>query len=913
MTAIDRGEAEPAWRRIVGSIGRRPTENSRMLGSSPPDGPVLITGSSGFIGSALIGRLAASGLPLVGLDRAGPPDPPAPAHAIDFDLSSDDGVKAALEEVRRRFGNRIASVVHLAAYYDVSGEANPLYDKITVEGTRRLIDALQAFEVDQFIYASTMLVHKPTDRPDERINESSPIEPSWAYPESKVRTEALLRERHGKVPVVFLRIAGVYDDFGHSPFIAEQVARIYEHRLAAHVYPGMLCAGQSFLHLDDLTDAIARLIERRRELPPELPLLVGEPEALGYAEVQNIIGEALHGEEWTTVRVPKTLAMAGVWLQNEVLGGDEFVKPWMVEQSSDHYILDISQARSLLNWEPKHSLREALPRMVEALKRNPVGWYKANKLNPSLVAWYGKRRSPDASETTKAEGSPAAARDGAVDHAAMGHAGKGKADVGHGAMAGMGGHDHMAAMEADARRTRWAHFANIGLGLWLAASPLVYDAVTTESVSAAVRAITQERGLPSVEWRASALMASDVVSGLLIALFGALSLSKRTSWFAQWANASIGIWLLFAPLFFWSPSAAQYNTDLLVGALVIAFAVLVPMMPGMSMAGMMDPKVIPPGWTYCPSTGAQRLPIAALGLVGLLISRMLTAYQLGHVDFVWEPFFAGDPADPRNGTAEIITSSVSKAWPIPDAGLGAVSYMLEILMAVMGTRARWRTMPWMVTFFGILVIPLGVVSVYFIIIQPIMIGTWSTPALIAALAMLVMIPFALDEVIAMGQFLYWSHCRGKPLFRTFFKGEAVDGGQEDNSDALVSWPVFWADTTRGITLPWTLGVSIAIGVFLMLTRLVFGTSGPMANSDHVVGALALTVAIIATAEVARPLRFVNALFGAWLTVAPWLLEGVASPVAAWASVAAGVLLIALSLPRGPRTDEHYAGWDRYVV
>lgn len=76
-------------------------------------------------------------------------------------------------------------------------------------------------------------------------------------------------------------------------------------------------------------------------------------------------------------------------------------------------------------------------------------------------------------------------------------------------------------------------------------------------------------------------------------------------------------------------------------------------------------------------------------------------------------------------------------------------------------------MPWMVTFFGILVIPLGVVSVYFIIIQLIVIGTWSTPALIAALAMLIMIPFALDEVIAMGQFLYWAHCQGKPLIRNF--------------------------------------------------------------------------------------------------------------------------------------------------
>src|SRR5207245_8692812 len=137
-----------------------------------------------------------------------------------------------------------------------------------------------------------------------------------------------------------------------------------------------------------------------------------------------------------------------------------------------------------------------------------------------------------------------------------------------------------------------------------------------------------------------------------------------------------------------------------------------------------------------------------------------------HSRRVWEPFFAG--AGGRNGSETIITSSVSKAWPIADAGLGAVSYLLEVLMGVMGDRRRWRTMPWVVAAFGIVVVPLGVVSIYFIVIQPIVIGTWCTLCLLAAAAMLVMIPLTLDELVAMGQFLGQAYRRSEPFWRGFF-------------------------------------------------------------------------------------------------------------------------------------------------
>ena len=254
----------------------------------------------------------------------------------------------------------------------------------------------------------------------------------------------------------------------------------------------------------------------------------------------------------------------------------------------------------------------------------------------------------------------------------------------------------------------------------------------------------------------------------------------------------------------------------LIGALVVALTILIPMMPGMSREGMMDDTDIPPGWSYCPSTYVQRLPIIALGVVGFILSRVLSAYQLGHVDGVWEPFFSSPVA--LNGTEYIITSDVSKAWPIADGGLGAMSYMFEIMMGVMGSRLRWRTMPWMVALFGIVVGPLGVISIYFIIIQPIAIGTYCTICLMAALAMLIMIPFSLDEIVAMVQFMVWNTRRGRPFWRAFFRGDALPGGTTGGEMSFDAQPMqIFRQSARGVTVPWTLGLSAAIGVFLMLS------------------------------------------------------------------------------------------------
>src|SRR5665647_123330 len=337
---------------------------------------IVISGSSGMIGSALIHKLAPQ-YHIAGMDQTGYPFPPAEAECICLDITSDKSMQFALERIRYEYGNKIASVVHLAAYYDFSGKPSDLYDKITVKGTERLIKQLKNFEVEQFIFSSSMLIYKPSS-PGVKINEEWPLEPKWDYPKSKVATEKVLHEQRGKIPIVIMRMAGVYSEQGNSIPITNQIQRIYERQITARLYPADTAHGSTYIHLDDLVNSIVKAIEKRKELPPEVVLNIGDDETLSYQELQDIISTEINGKESKIMHIPKWFAQAGAFMQN--LFGKAFIKPWMIDLADDHFELDSSKAKNLLNWQPENGLRDTLPKMIKNLKANPEKFYKVNKL-----------------------------------------------------------------------------------------------------------------------------------------------------------------------------------------------------------------------------------------------------------------------------------------------------------------------------------------------------------------------------------------------------------------------------------------------------------------------------------------------------------------------------------------------------
>ncbi|WP_041452890.1 vitamin K epoxide reductase family protein [Alteromonas naphthalenivorans] len=814
---------------------------------------VLITGSSGNIGTHLCQQLSTN-YTTIGLDRD---ECESADESYICDLTSDESIELALHKIREYHGKQIAAVVHLAAYFDFTGKPDPLYEEVNVEGTKRLLNGLANFEVKRFVYSSTMLVHK-AGVPGQKVDEDTAVEPAWEYPKSKACTENVIIKNDNKIPYTILRLAGLYDDETAVPTLSHQIARVYERDMKSHVYAGDLMAGQSFIHQEDMINVFEKVIERRESLPKAHVVLAGEEEVMSYQALQNRIGNLLFGEtQWNTVNVPDMFAKAGAWMQVKTEpvvpdaidhGEKPFIKPFMIDLASQHYHLDISRAKTQLNWQPKHKIFDKLQSLTSHLKADPSAWYKKNGI--TRPDWIQTSSEKDKNSHTVREQNEKRYRD-----------------------------QHQNFL--------WAHFLNIGLAFWLLSAPSILGYVS------------------------QAMSVSNYISAFALMFFSCMSLSWRMGW-ARWGAGLVGFWLLCAPLIFWAPSAAGYLNDTLVGMLIIGFAVCTRPTPGVANVAAETGPNVPPGWDFNPSGWLQRMPVIALAFVGFLISRYLCAYQLGHIDAVWDPFFTGVASDPQNGTEEIITSSFSEAWPVPDAGLGAMTYALEILTGIMGSTRRWRTMPWLVMLFGIMIVPLGAISILFIIIQPILLGTWCTLCLIAAAAMLIQIPYSLDELVATSAFLYRRKKQGRPFLRILFTGDTDEGTAEkiERSEFERTVGTIIKDLVGGgVTFPIGLVLCVPIGIWLMFTRMTLGAEGGMANADHLIGALVITVVVTALAETGRAFRYVLIPLGGALFVTPFIYSVGAMAIAS--SIFSGALLIGLSLPKG-NIHNRYGLWDKAI-
>jgi nucleoside-diphosphate-sugar epimerase len=188
--------------------------------AQPSTQPVaLVTGSRSLIGTRAVVALAAD-YRAVALDAQPPAQPLRDVDWITCDLTEAQSIGEGLAAVHKRHGDRLASVLHLAAYADFFGEPRPLPHALVVDGTRLLLQRLQEFHVEQFIFAGSLFVMQPLTETRAFLTEESPTAATWDYPRWQLEAEQPVQHDSNRMPTVILRIANVYDEDCRAPFLA---------------------------------------------------------------------------------------------------------------------------------------------------------------------------------------------------------------------------------------------------------------------------------------------------------------------------------------------------------------------------------------------------------------------------------------------------------------------------------------------------------------------------------------------------------------------------------------------------------------------------------------------------------------------------------------------------------------------
>jgi UDP-glucuronate 4-epimerase len=225
----------------------------------------LVTGSSGFVGRAVMAGLAAAGHRAIGLD----PRPAASTQVID-DLSD----RARLRDLIAR--ETITHIIHAGG---VSGPMVRADDPvgilaINVTGSMNLLNEAIAGGVKMFVYCSSVAAIGNYYEP-EPIGEDYPMRPASTYGCSKAAMDYVLRGLWRRVPldICSLRLTAVYGPGRQTEFNVDTIVRAALAGEPARLDP---LTDWPYVYMEDAADAaIAACFSTNRK---QLAYFVAHPE-----------------------------------------------------------------------------------------------------------------------------------------------------------------------------------------------------------------------------------------------------------------------------------------------------------------------------------------------------------------------------------------------------------------------------------------------------------------------------------------------------------------------------------------------------------------------------------------------------------------------------------------------------------
>ena len=153
---------------------------------------VLLTGATGFVGSAVLPVLLADGMRIRVLSRR-PARLPSDVELHVADQMDDDGLARAVDGVH--------TVCHLAGRAHVTGRdrrQQHAFDAANVDGSLRLARAAFAHGAARMVFVSSIGAVGATSPPGRPWTEDEPCRPTTPYGRSKQRAEQALRDEVGR-------------------------------------------------------------------------------------------------------------------------------------------------------------------------------------------------------------------------------------------------------------------------------------------------------------------------------------------------------------------------------------------------------------------------------------------------------------------------------------------------------------------------------------------------------------------------------------------------------------------------------------------------------------------------------------------------------------------------------------------
>ena len=323
-------------------------------------GKAIVTGASGFVGSALRDALLAASVDVIALRRPGSP-PADRGRSAEIEYPDVESLALVFELEKPDFVFHVAGVMNGVRYDD--------FHRGNVVPTRNLVEALNrgSPQLRRFVYVSSLTSYGPSGR-DAPICENAEPRPVEFYGQRKLEAEQAVQDAGDAIPWTILRPGGVYGPRDY------QFLELF--RLAAkgiNPYYGNRKRQMSLVYIDDLVDAI--IASALSPAAVRKGYFIADSRTVTWEELQELIVQGAGRKVWDVDLPGFCVSITGLFgeMKGRITGKPSLYNRQKVTMAvQDAWTCRCDAACADFGFQPRVSLEEGIRKTYQGYRAN--GW-----------------------------------------------------------------------------------------------------------------------------------------------------------------------------------------------------------------------------------------------------------------------------------------------------------------------------------------------------------------------------------------------------------------------------------------------------------------------------------------------------------------------------------------------------------